>query len=418
MPANLDALTAGKITNPASAVGAALSATILDQGKTAFSPIAGRGNAVVFMGDSHTERGSIPRVGAAGSVELGGMVGMILTRVQSLRYRFNAGISGEDTTQMRARWAADVAAYNPTVLHILGGTNDITGGLSDATTLANLQWMTREGKKLGCLVFIGTIPPRNDSDVALDNIDRINVGIKALAASEGAHLIDYHAALVNPANGYFAAGLTTDLVHANQAGQRVMANTAASVMNRVLPQGSLPVGVSQYATSPNRLGTNCCFLTDSNGDGVPDGWTAGGTATTSTISLVTDSDFVGKALKLEYTGANNRNVTTSITSDKWAVGQRVAFTGKYKAIGVEAGNSLFTISLTFNNSTVPNYQKLRPVNQASNVNTDGVGTFYIEGVIPAGTNIIYAQINAISGAGTLMLGQVAMWIINADGAAV
>jgi hypothetical protein len=308
-------------------------------------------------------------------------------------------------------------AYAPSALHILGGTNDITGGLSDATTLSNLQWMIREGKKLGCVVFIGTIPPRNDTDVALDNIDRINVGIKALAAAEGAHLIDYHSVLVDPANGHYLTGLSTDNVHANAAGQKVMANLAASVMTRALPQGSLPVGVAQYATSPNRLGTNCCFLIDTNADGVPDGWTAGGTATTSTISLVTDPDFIGKALKLDYTGANNRNVTTSITSDKWAVGQRVAFVGKYKASGVEAGASLFTISLTFNNSTVPNYTKLRPVNQASNVNTDGVGTFYIEGVIPAGTNIIYAQINAISGSGTLMLGQVAMWILNSDGSA-
>jgi hypothetical protein len=318
---------------------------------------------------------------------------------------------------MLARWAADVVAYTPTVLHILGGTNDITSSMSDATTIANLRTMIREGKKLGCVVFIGTIPPRNDLVDALDNIDRINVGIKALAAAEGAHLIDYHAALVDPANGNFKAGLTTDLVHANAAGQKVMANTAATVLNKVLPQGSLPVGSSQYATSPNRLGTNCCFLLDSNADGVPDGWTAGGTATTSTISLVTDADFVGKALKIEFTGANNRNVTTSITSDKWAVGQRVAFAGKYKASGVEAGSALFTISLTFNASTVPNYTKLRPVNQASNVDTDGVGWFYIEGIIPAGTNVIYGQINAISGAGTLMLGQVAMWVLNTDGAA-
>ena len=131
--------------------------------------------------------------------------------------------------------------------------------------------MTREAKKLGCTVLIGTLPPRNDSDVSLDNIDRINVGIKALAASEGAHLIDDDAALVDPANGYYKSGLTSDNVHANAAGQRVMANTAAAVMTRVLPQGALPVGTAQCATSPNRLGTNCCFLTDSNADGVPDG---------------------------------------------------------------------------------------------------------------------------------------------------
>lgn len=385
--------------------------------KNKYGPLAGRANAIVFMGDSHTERGSIPRRGATSSIELGGMVGMMLSRVPSLRYRFNAGVSGEDTNQMRARWDADVVANQPTVLHLLGGTNDITGGLSDATTVSNLRWMVREAKKLGCTVFIGTIPPRDDGDVVLDNIDRINVGIKALAAVEGAHLIDYHGALVDPANGHYKSGLTTDLVHANAAGQKVMANAAATIMNKVLPQGSLPIGSAQYATSPNRLGTNCCFLTDSNADGVPDGWTAGGTATTSTISLVTDSDFAGKALKLEFTGANNRNVTTSITSDKWAVGQKVAYAGKFKAIGVEAGSALFTISLTFNNSTVPNYTKIRPVNQASNVDTDGVGYFYIEGDIPTGTNIIYAQINAISGSGTLMLGQVAMWVLNSDGTA-
>lgn len=381
-------------------------------------PLAGRGNAIVYIGDSHTERGSIPRKGTAGSIELGGMVGMMLSRVPSLRYLYNAGISGEDTSQMRDRWAADVAAKKPTVLHVLGGTNDITGALSDATTIANLRWMVQEGKRLGCIVFIGTIPPRDDIDTTLDNIDRINVGIKMIAATEGAHLIDYHAALTNPANGHYKSGLSTDQVHANAIGQKVMANAAAAVMNRVLPQGALPLGYAQYAGSPNRLGTNCCFLIDSNADGVPDGWTAGGTATSSTISLVDDADFAGKALQIVFSGASNRNVTTPITSDKWAVGQRVAFAGKFKASGVEAGSGLFTISLTFNNSTETNYTKLRPVNQASNVDTDGVGYFYIEGTIPIGTNIIYAQINAISGAGTIKLGQVAMWVLNSDGSAI
>jgi len=381
------------------------------------SPLVGRGNAIVFMGDSHTERGSIPRQGAASSIELGGMVGMILTRVPSLRYRFNAGITGEDTNEMIVRWQADVIDQSPTALHLLGGTNDITGGVPQATTIANLRWMVRDAKRIGCVVFIGTIPPRDDTDVALDNIERLNVAIKSIAATEGAHLIDYHAALVDPATGHFFSGLTSDQVHANTAGQKIMAVAAAAVMNRTLPQGGLPVATCQYPTSPNRLGTNACFLTDSNADGVPDYWTASGSAAASTISLVDDPEFIGKAVQIEFTTANQRAITVPVVDTLWDVGQRVAFCGKFKA-SVEAGSGIYRINLAFNNSTETNYGKLRPVNDTMCVDTEGVGYFYIEGVIPTGTNIIYIQLNCVSGSGTVKLGQIALWVLDNEGVPV
>jgi len=375
----------------------------------------GPGNSIVFMGDSHTGRGSIPRVGEPGSVEIGGLVGMILAQVPSVRYGFNAGVGSEDTREMIKRWESDVVALNPQVVHLLGGTNDITGGLTHDTTIQNLRWMIRESRTLGAVVFIGTIPPRDRDPASLDNIERLNSAIKSLAAEEGTHLIDYHSSLVHPGTGNFKRELTDDGVHANTAGNKVMATVAAAVMQRVLPGVTVPLADSSNSATPSPLLHDCCFASERSPAGVPEGWAVAGTAQESSLGVTVDPGFVGQAMRIDFNNADNLTVTTTIDAHRWAVGDRVAFAGKYRANGVETGRAAFTISLEFSESKTKNYKRLRPVNQANNVDTIGIGYFYIEGDIPAGTETLNIQVNAIRGSGDLELGQLTLWTLEVHG---
>lgn len=75
----------------------------------------------------------------------------------------NAGVDGNTTTQMLARFATDVLAYSPTVVSIMGGTNDIpiSGNIGYATTLANLTSMCDQSLNAGAFVILWAIPPRD-----------------------------------------------------------------------------------------------------------------------------------------------------------------------------------------------------------------------------------------------------------------
>ena len=57
-----------------------------------------------------------------------------------LRLAHNAGIPGNLTSEMLARLNKDVFAYNPSVLFILGGTNDLGRNVSSATAISRIRY--------------------------------------------------------------------------------------------------------------------------------------------------------------------------------------------------------------------------------------------------------------------------------------
>ena len=57
----------------------------------------------------------------------------------NLRLVNNAGKPGDRTAGMLSRLDRDVFPYSPNVLFVLGGTNDLGTGVSEATAIANLK---------------------------------------------------------------------------------------------------------------------------------------------------------------------------------------------------------------------------------------------------------------------------------------
>ncbi len=160
------------------------------------------GDTVVFIGDSITERWTLPP-------------GVI-----------NAGVSGQTSRQMRNRFHRDVLRFGPDVVAILAGTNDIRFGNSLSTT--SIAEMADLASKAGACVILGTLPPiydwerwtrfsQSEGDVRLAIF---NADIAALAQVNGYRLADYHEAFA--AFGSEARALLADEVHPNQRGLDLM----------------------------------------------------------------------------------------------------------------------------------------------------------------------------------------------------
>lgn len=143
--------------------------------------------------------------------------------------RIDRGISGQTTTQMLARFRADVIDLKPRVVHIMAGTNDIAGNIG-ATSLdrieANIRTMVDLAEAHGIAVVIGSLLPARQFDwrpeiAPVESIAALNARLRALAAERKLVFADYHAAL-DDGNGGLAKDHADDGVHPTAAGYAVM----------------------------------------------------------------------------------------------------------------------------------------------------------------------------------------------------
>lgn len=341
---------------------------------------ARRGIRIGAIGDSIVAGGSTA-IGIAGSaIESTAQLDWLAWAVASLggrcHYVKNAGIPSNTTTQMLARFTTDVLAYDLDVVIIGGGTNDAGNGTTLATYAANTRAMVDAARGAGLTVILPTACPTDTSGTWRANVEKFNVWLRRYAADERIPVIDFHSLLVEPTTGGWRTAYTADGIHPNITAVSLMGTLAAATLTKVLPDWRPPLATFQTADHPN-LQTNGLLLTDTNSDGLPDGWskTAGCTST-----LVTPSaPALGKALHLVETATGSRFAGTTAITTGWSVGDRVAFCGRVNAVmGTTVGT--WTVQLQFNSGT-PN--SLRPFSAWSCDVTDHV--FYREGVIPAGT---------------------------------
>ena len=73
----------------------------------------------------------------------------------------NIGRSGDKTAQMIERFERDVLPFQPEVLIILGGLNDIRGGATAAEVIANLKILREKCAANGITAYLATLPPMN-----------------------------------------------------------------------------------------------------------------------------------------------------------------------------------------------------------------------------------------------------------------
>lgn len=112
------------------------------------------------------------------------------------------GVSGQNTTQMLARFDKDIVDLNPKVVVIMGGTNDLAQGVTKKQILANLTAMAEKADAAGIKVVLCSVTPCNDNYSKLSpknkgpHIIELNGMIKEYVDSKGFTYCNYWPALV------------------------------------------------------------------------------------------------------------------------------------------------------------------------------------------------------------------------------
>jgi lysophospholipase L1-like esterase len=139
----------------------------------------------------------------------------------------NAGVSGNTTTQILARWESTYRGQGYRYVTIMGGINDTAG--TEAATIANVVQLATEALAEGAQVRIMEVTPRSAQAA---QIATINAGLVTYAASApaGVRLLDTFTPLNN--GGALAAAYDSgDGRHPNQAGTDII----AGILNASLP---------------------------------------------------------------------------------------------------------------------------------------------------------------------------------------
>lgn len=166
---------------------------------------------VVFMGDSITENWVV----ADPNLFKNGVLGR--------------GISGQTTPQMLVRFYADVIALKPQVVHIMAGTNDVSGN-TGPTALQdyknNILAMIDLAQTHDIKVILASVPPVSQY-LMIDNFEprpivkKINTWLQQIAQQRNLTFVDYGKVL-DDGQGSMKDELTNDEVHPTHAGYVVM----------------------------------------------------------------------------------------------------------------------------------------------------------------------------------------------------
>jgi lysophospholipase L1-like esterase len=181
-------------------------------------------NRVVFMGNSITEGWS--------RLDPGFFIG---------KPYVNRGISGQTTPQMLIRFRPDAINLKPSVIVILAGINDIAGNTGPSTLEMiedNLASMVDLAKANNIQVVLCSVLPAFDFPwrpgmQPAEKVIQLNTWIKSQAEKTGCIYLDYFTPMADERHG-LKSELTSDGVHPNLAGYKVMEPLVESAINKAL----------------------------------------------------------------------------------------------------------------------------------------------------------------------------------------
>lgn len=153
----------------------------------------------------------------------------------------NAGISGQTTSQMLARFDADIVQFAPLAVVICAGTNDIAqnqGYISNEDILKNIASMCQMARQAGIKVILCSLLPANKynwrpSVQPASLIKDLNARIKAYAAQQNFTFVDFWTPFADSEDG-LPTKYSSDGVHPNQDCYTLMENIILPVIQAVL----------------------------------------------------------------------------------------------------------------------------------------------------------------------------------------
>ena len=220
-----------------------LTAALVASPVLAADPSLAKGERIVFLGDSIT----------AGGVRPNGYVTVIKNTLNEKHKDLGievigAGISGNKVPNLQARLEKDVLAKKPTLVVIYIGINDVWHGEKDPARgtpkdkfEAGLKEIIGKIQKAGGKVVLCTPTVigekkggANKLDAKLDEYADVS---RKVATETGSRLCDLRKAFVDHLTANNAANaekgvLTTDRVHLNDAGNKLVAATILAVIDK------------------------------------------------------------------------------------------------------------------------------------------------------------------------------------------
>jgi lysophospholipase L1-like esterase len=148
----------------------------------------------------------------------------------------NSGISGNTTKQMVARLNSDALNYQPRILILMGGTNDLKYHQTTGQIMRRLRTILNRARATRTVVVLCTIPPRNHYG---GRVRSLNAAIRKYANQSDVPLLDFYP-LLGTRTGVYKRGLTRDGVHPNRRAANRMTRLAQAQLPALLdPSGLL-----------------------------------------------------------------------------------------------------------------------------------------------------------------------------------
>jgi lysophospholipase L1-like esterase len=157
----------------------------------------------------------------------------------------NRGIGGQVTSQMLARFKADVIDLHPEAVLILGGTNDLQRGTPLVTIENNYQMLSDLASMYKIKVIFASVTPVSDAHMDVNPafeqtqkrpplyINALNDWIQQLCTQRGYTYLDYFSVLMDK-KGLMQADLSDDGLHPNSKGYRLMAPVALAAIQKTV----------------------------------------------------------------------------------------------------------------------------------------------------------------------------------------
>lgn len=273
--------------------------------------VATRGITVIALGDSITANG-----GYSSWFEP-----TIFSSCGRIKKVYNAGVGGDTTDQMIARFDTDVAQKSSHEIWIQTGTNDVPAGNFSAYK-ASLEALIDLALATGRVVRLMSIPPRTSFATTVAKFRLIQ---SIVAKNKGIPLYDIWKDCFNVSTGEWksgycvADGIHPEAIAATSAKDNLIAGLGLSTdSNMILPVKN-EAGAGKYS--------NPLFVTDTNGDGLADGISKYGNISVFTLE---DSSFGKKQVSTITTSMGTDgliNVTSTTVGNKYRVVARVDISG-------------------------------------------------------------------------------------------
>jgi lysophospholipase L1-like esterase len=156
----------------------------------------------------------------------------------TFRNYVDAGVDGNTSDSLLARFNKDVLELHPQVVHILIGTNDVIdnatyGSIPLATTEENINTMAAMAERSGVRVVVGTVTPVVASYPRADDINSeivsLNEWIRATSEQQHWKIVGYYSLL--EVNGALGVGYSIDgKLHLNKtAYDKISPHTLAAL---------------------------------------------------------------------------------------------------------------------------------------------------------------------------------------------